>query len=159
MPKALVETIDSHHRNLLRALDRVEALVRTPTSRDQFAAAIEAVRRGLLGHELTAERFVVGPLCDLRLLVHGELDALGAELAHLSEEAVRLAVGAPDPEAIAAFLRDVRDHIERKTRAVGPAARAAAAAGRLPAVPRWYVEEVYAQHGDPDARPHEEWLG
>ncbi len=159
MPKVLVETIDSHHRSLLRALDRVEGLLRAPASGDEVAAAIETVRRGLLAHELTAERFVVGPLRDLHLLVDGELDALGSELDHLSEEAVRLGNGEPEAEAVAAFVREVRDHIERKTRAVGPAAQAAAAEGRLTAVPRWYVEEVYGQQGDPEARPHEEWLG
>jgi hypothetical protein len=159
MPQVLVETIDSHHRELLRALDRVEALVRAPRSGDELATAIETVRRSLLAHELTAERFVVGPLRDSHLLVDGELDALRAELDQLSQDAVRLGNGEPAPEAVAAFVRDARRHIQRKTRAVAPAARAAAAAGRLSAVPRWYVEEVYGQQGDPGARPPEEWLG
>ncbi len=159
MPKALVETIDNHHRDLLRALDRVEALVRAPTTGNELAAAIETVRRRLLAHELTAERFVVGPLRDLHLLVDGELDGLGAELDQLSQDAVRLGSGEPDAEAVAAFVRDARNHIQRKTEAVAPAAHAAAAAGRLSAVPRWYVEEVYGQQGDPGTRPPEEWLG
>jgi len=159
MPRALVETIDSHHRHLLRALDRVEALLQAPTSGDELAAAIETVRRRLLAHERTAERFVVGPLRGLRLLEGGELDALRAELDQLSQDAVRLTEGEPDAEAVAAFVRDARRHIRRKTRAVAPAARAAAAAGRLSAVPRWYVEEVYGQQGEPGARPPEEWLG
>lgn len=159
MPKALVQTIDAHHRGLLRALDQVEALVVAPTTGHELAAAIEAVRRKFLAHELTAERFVVGPLRHLHLLDDRELDALGADLDQLSGDAVRLISGEPDAAAVAAFVRGVRDHIERKTRAIVPAARSAVAEGRLAAVPRWYVEEVYGRQGGPGARPPEEWLG
>jgi hypothetical protein len=159
MPKALVETIDGQHRGLLQALDRVEELARASSTGDELAGAIETARRELVAHELTAERFVIAPLRRLHLLKDGELDALGAELDRLSREAVRLEDGEPDAEAVAAFIRDARDHIERKTRAVGPTARAAARAGRLAAVPRWYVEEVYGHGGGPGGRPPEEWLG
>ena len=109
----------------------------------------ETVRRKLLAHEFTVERFVVGPLRDLTVLDAGQLAALGDELDQLSQDA----------EAVAAFVRDVPTHIERKTRAVAPAARSALAEGRLSPVPRWYVEEVYGQQGDPGAHPPEEWLG
>ena len=159
MPRALVETIHAHHLGLLRALDEVERLVRASTTSRELTAAIEAVRRMLLAHELTAERFLVGPLRHQHLLDDRELDALRAEIDQLSEDAVRLSSGEPDAAAAAAFVRDARHHIGRRTRAIAPAARAAAAEGRLPAVPRWYVEEAYGQQGDLEARPPEEWLG
>lgn len=159
MPMALAETIDSHHGSLLRALDEVEALVEAPTAGDEIPTAIETVRRRLLAHELTAERFVVGPLRDQHLLDAHQLAALGDELDRLSADAVGLAGGQPDAVAVTAFVRRVRGHIERKARAVVPAARSALADGRLSAVPRWYVEEIYGLQGGPGARPPEEWLG
>ena len=159
MPMALAETIDGHHGSLLRALDEVEALIEASTTGDELPTAIETVRRRLLAHELTAERFVVGPLRDLHLLDAGQLAALGDELELLSEDAIGLALGKPDGAAVAAFVRRVRAHIERKARAVVPTARSALADGRLPAVPRWYVEEIYGLQGGPGARPPEEWLG
>ncbi|MCG6922601.1 MAG: hypothetical protein LJF15_16165 [Acidobacteria bacterium] len=159
MPMALIETIDSHRGGLLRALDKVEALVGAPTTGDELVAAIETVRHKLLAHEVTAGRFVVGPLRHLHLLDDRELDALGDERDQLSQEAVRLVNGRPDARAVAAFVLAVRDHVERKALAVAPVARSALAEGRLSPVPRWYVEEVYAEQGDPEARPPEEWLG
>jgi len=159
MPMTLIETIDSHHRGLLRALEQVEELASTPESAGELAAAIEAVRHSLLAHEVTAGQFLVGPLRHLRLLDDKQLDALGDELDQLSREAVRLASGEPDLGAITTFVLEARRHIERKARAVAAAARAAIAEGRLPAVPRWYVDEVYDQQGGPGARPPEEWLG
>ena len=159
MPMALAETIDSHHGSLLRALDEVEALIEAPTAGDELPTVVETVRRRLLAHELTAERFVVGPLRDLHLLDTDQLAALGDELDRLSADAVGLAGGKPDVAAVAALVRRVRAHIERKARAVVPAARSALADGRLSAVPRWYVEEIYGLQGGPGARPPEEWLG
>lgn len=155
----LIEMIDSHHGGLLPALDEVEALVAAPTAFDELAAAIEEARRELLAHELTTERFVVGPLRHLRLLDAQELATLRDELDRLSGDALELTCGRPDTAAVAAFLRRVRDHIERKARAVVPTARSALADGRLSAVPPWYVEEVYGLHGGPVARQPEEWLG
>jgi len=159
MPMALIETIESHHGGLLRALDEVEALVAAPTTTDGLAPAIEEVRRELLAHELTAERFVVGPLRHLHLLDAEQLATLADELARLSRDAAKLTCGKPDIAAVAAFVRHLRDHIERKARAVVPTARSALADGRLSPVPRWYVEEVYALQGGPAARWPEEWLG
>jgi hypothetical protein len=159
MPMALIETIDSHHGGLLRALDAVEALVAAPTTPDELTAAIEEARRKLLAHEQTAERFVVGPLRHLHLLNADQLAVLEDELDRLSREAVRLTCGQPDVAAVAVFVRCVRDHIERKAQAIVPTACSALANGRLATVPRWYVEEVYAQQGGPGARPPEEWLG
>jgi len=159
MPMALAETIDSHHGSLLRVVDELETLIEAPTTGDELATAIETVRRRLLAHELTAERFVVGPLRHLHMLNADQLAALGEELDRLSEDAVGLACGTPNVAAVAAFVRRVRAHIERKARAVVPAARSALADGRLSAVPRWYVEEVYGLQGGPGARPPEEWLG
>jgi len=98
-------------------------------------------------------------LRDLHLLDAHQLAALGDELDRLSADAVGLAGGPPDSAAVATFLRRVRGHIERKAWAVVPAARSALADGRLPAVPRWYVEEIYGLQGGPGARPAEEWLG
>jgi hypothetical protein len=155
----LIEAIDGHHRGLLRTLDKVEVRVTAPAPADELAAAIEAVRHKLLAHEVTAGRFVVGPLRHLHLLDDGELDELGDELDQLSQDAVRLSSGEPDAGAVAAFVRRIRDHIERMARAVEPAARSAVAEGRLSAVPRWYVEEVYWLQGGPGPRPPEEWLG
>jgi hypothetical protein len=159
MPKALIETIDNHHGGLLRALDELEALVGGPTPGDEIAAAIGAVRRRLMAHELTAERFVVGPLRHLHLLDAGQLAALADELDQLVSDAASLTVAHPDPEAAIVFIRAARDHIDRKTRTVVPIARSALAQGRLPAVPAWYVEEVYGLQGSPGVRPPEEWLG
>ena len=159
MPMTLIEIVDGHHGRLLRALGDIEALLTTPGSPRDLAGAIETLRRELLAHDLTAERFVVGPLRHQHLLDVGELAALGAELDQLSGDAVGLEVGEPDHAVVAGFVRRVRDHIERKARAVVPAARSAVAGGRLPAVPRWYVEEVYGQQGGPGERPAEEWLG
>ncbi|MCG6927189.1 MAG: hypothetical protein LJF30_18020 [Acidobacteria bacterium] len=159
MPEVLVEAIDSHHRALLRSLDQVDALAAAPSPAHELAAAIEAVRHSLLAHEVTAGRFVVGPLRHLHLLDEGQLDAFGDELEQLSEDAVRLASGEPDAAAVAAFVRRVRDHIGRKAGAVEPAVRSAVAEGRLSGVPRWYLDEVYEQQGGPGARPSEEWLG
>ncbi len=159
MPMALADTIDSHHGSLLRALDEVEALLEATKTGDELPTAIETVRRRLLAHELTAERFVVGPLRDLHLLDADQLAALGDELDLLSKDAVALALGKPDGAAVAAFVGRVRAHIERKAGAVVPAARSALADGRLSAVPRWYVEEIYELQGGPGARPPEEWLG
>jgi hypothetical protein len=84
---------------------------------------------------------------------------LSDELDRIAFDAARLTSHAPDAGAVAAFVRATRDHIERKTRAVVPVARSALADRRLPAVPRWYVEEVYGQQGGPGAHPPEEWLG
>lgn len=159
MPMTLVETIDTHHRDLLRALDEVEALVAASAPADELGAAVEAVRHSLLAHEVTAERFVVAPLRRLHLLNSRELDALGDERDELSQDAVRLTTGEPDAGALAAFVRRVREHIVRKARAVEPAAHYAAAEGRLAAVPRWRIDEVYERQGGPGARRSEEWLG
>jgi hypothetical protein len=159
MPTALIEAIDSHRGGLHRALDRVEALVGTPTAVDELVAAIETVRRKLLAHKSTSERLVVHPLRHLRLLDPAQLAVLGDELDQLSRDAVRLTSRTPDARAVAAFVIAVRDHIEREARAVVPAARSALADGRLSAVPRWYVEEVYGRQGDPEAHWADEWLG
>jgi hypothetical protein len=159
MPMALIETIDSLHGGLLQALDEVEALLAPPATPDELTAAIEEARRELLAHELTAERFVVGPLRHLHLLDAEQLAALGDELDRLSREAIGLTCGRPDVAAVRVFVRRVRDHIERKARAVVPTARSALADGRLSAAPRWYVEEVYGLRGGPVARWPEKWLG
>ena len=159
MPMTLVETIDNHHRDLLRALDEVEALVAAPAPVDELAAAVEAVRHSLLAHEVTAERFVVAPLRHLHLVNNRELDALRDERDQLSQDAVHLTGREPDAEAVTAFVRRVREHIGRKVRAVQPAARYAVAEGRLSAVPRWCIDEVYERQGGPGIRPSEEWLG
>ena len=159
MPLTLGETIAGHHRGLLRALEKIEALVGTPGTDHDLAAAIETVRRKLLAHELTAERFVVGPLRRLHLLDERELGTLADERDQLSQDAVRLTSRRLDAGSVDAFVRGVRHHIEGRIRAVGPAARSAALEGRLPAVPLWYVEEVYGQHGDAGAHCPEEWLG
>jgi hypothetical protein len=159
MPEILAEALGSHHRGLLRALDEVDALAAAPAPAAELAAAIEAVRHSLLAHEVTVGRFVVGPLRHLHLLDGQQQDALGNELDRLSEDAVRLTSGEPDAGAVVTFVRRVRDHMERKARAVGPAVRSAVAEGRLSAVPRWYLDEVYGQQGGPGARPSEEWLG
>jgi hypothetical protein len=159
MPMALIETIDSHHGGLLRALDEVEALLAAPTNREELMAAIEEARRELLAHELTAERFVVGPPRHLRLLDARELAALGHERDRLSRDGVQLSCGQPELAAVAVFVRRAREHIERKARAVVPTARSALADGRLPAGPRWYAQEVYGLQGGPVEAWPEEWLG
>jgi hypothetical protein len=159
MPMALIETIDSQHGALLRALDEVDALVAAPTTAEQLAGAIEEARRELLAHALTAERFVVGPLRHLHLLDARQLAALAAELDGLSGDALRLACGPPDLAAAAVFVRGVREHVERKTQVIMPAARSALAEGRLSSVPGWYVEELYARQGGPAATWPEQWLG
>ena len=159
MPTALIEAIENHRGGLHRALDRVEALVGAPKAADELAAAIETVRRKLLAHESSSERLVVLPLRHLHLLDPGQLAELGDELDQLSRAAVRLSSGTPDARAVAAFVVAVREHIEREARSIVPTARSALAEGRLSAVPRRYVEEVYERQGDAEAHWAEEWLG
>lgn len=159
MPMILVETIDSHHRDLLRALGEVEELVAASAPADELAAAVEGVRHSLLAHEATAERFLVAPLRRLQLVNNRELDALGDERDRLSQDALQLTSGEPAAEALDAFVRRVREHIARKARAVEAAARYAVAERRLSAVPRWCIDEVYEGQGGPGTRPSEEWLG
>ena len=158
MPRALIETIDSHHGALLRALDRIEALASSSPHDEALATALDGLRRKLVAHERTAERFVVGPLRHLRLLDARQLAALGAELERLVDDAARLTSGTPDAGAVDLFVQAARAHIERKVRAVVPAARAALAEGRLAAVSAWYFEEVYGLQGGPAPRWPEEWL-
>ena len=88
-----------------------------------------------------------------------QLAALGDELDRLTRDAFGLTSGQPDIAAVAAFLRRVRDYVERKARAVVPTARAALADGRLPAVPAWFVDEVYGLQGGAVGHWPEEWLG
>ena len=159
MPRALIETIDSHHGALLRALDRIEALASSSPHDEALATALDGLRRKLVAHERTAERFVVGPLRHLRLLDARQLAALGAELERLVDDGARLTSDTPAPSAVAAFVRAARAYIERKGQAVVPTARSALANGRLPDVPAWYVEEVYGLQGGPASRWPEEWLG
>ena len=163
MPMTLVETIDLHHAALGRALDQIEALVSSSRHDDALATALDGLRRTLVAHELTTERFVVGPLRHLRLLDARQLAALGAELEQLADDAARLTLtfeeDEPDPGAVTAFIRAARAYMERKGQVVVPAARSALANGRLPNVPAWYVEEVYGLQGGPAPRWPEEWLG
>jgi hypothetical protein len=156
---ALADTIESHHEGLIRALDEVEALVGLPTTPIELVAAIEGARRELLAHELTIERLVVAPLRDLHILDTRLLATLADELDDLSWDALWLTCGKPEAQAVLAFVGRVRAHIERKARTVVPAARSALAEGRLPAVPRWYVDEVYGLQGGRAGPGSEEWLG
>jgi hypothetical protein len=159
MPMALAETIDIHHEDLLRTLDEAETLIEARAPGDALPRAVGTVRRRLLAHRLTAERFVVGPLRQLQLLDPHELADLDDELDHLTRDAVSLTSGRPDVTAVAAFLRRVRAHIERKARAVVPTARFALGDGRLTAVPGWRLDEFYGLQGGPSERRPEEWLG
>jgi hypothetical protein len=159
MPMTLIETIDSHHGALLRTLDEIEATVSSSTQDDALATAVDVLLRKLAAHEVTAERFVVGPLRHLRLLDAGRLAALADELAQLADDAAKLTSDKPDPDAVAAFVRAARAHIERKVQAILPAARSALADGRLAGAPAWYVEEVYGLQGGPAPPWPEEWLG
>jgi hypothetical protein len=159
MPMTLADAINDHHAELLRAVEQVEACLAARTTGDELTAAIETVRRGLLAHDLTAERFVVAPLRDLRLLDADRLAALEHEADRLSQDAIGLARGQPDRAAVAAFVRRIRAHVERKARTVVPAARSALAGGRLTPVPRWYVDEVYGLQGGGSESWAEEWLG
>jgi hypothetical protein len=159
MPTALADAIEEHHGDLRRAVERVEACLQAGTTGDELAAAVETVRRGLLAHDLTAERFVVGPLRHLHLLETDRLSALEQEAHHLSRDALVLIHGEPDRAAVAAFAQRLRDHIERKARIVVPTARAALASGRLESAPRWYVEEIYELQGGRPGSWAEEWLG
>jgi hypothetical protein len=159
MPMALADTMDSHHEGLLRALDDLEVLVATSAARDELIPAIEEARRELLAHELTAERLVVAPLRRLHVLDTRQLAVLADELNDLSWDALRLTCGKPEVRGVLSFVRRARAHIERKARTVVPAARSALAEGRLPAVPRWYVDEVYGLQGGRAGPGSEEWLG
>ena len=67
------------------------------------------MRRRLLAHDLTAERFVVGPLRHLHLLGADRLGALEEEAHRLSRDALVLARGEPDRAAVAAFVHRLRD--------------------------------------------------
>jgi hypothetical protein len=156
---ALIGTIQSQHRRLFGALDTLEALAEAAAPEDELQGAVEAVRRTLVAHDATAERFVVGPLRILRLLDAEQLSTLRDELDDLNDESARLATAATDVEAVAHFARATRDHIERKARAVVPAARMALREGRLPAVPEWFVDEFYGLQGGPAEGWPEEWLG
>jgi hypothetical protein len=156
---ALIGTIESQHGRLCGALDTLEALVEAAAPEDELRRAVAAVRRTLMAHEVTAERFVVGPLRILRLLDAEQLSALRDELDDLHDESARLATAAADAGAVAHFARATRDHIERKSRAIVPTARVALREGRLPAVPEWFVDEFYALQGGPAESWAEEWLG
>jgi hypothetical protein len=156
---ALIGTIESQHRRLFGALDSLEALAEAAAPEDELRRALEEVHRTLVAHEVTAEHFVVGPLRILRLLDTEQLSALRDELEDLSNESAQLATAVPDVETVAHFARATRDHVERKARAVVPAARAAVCERRLPAVPKWFVDDFYALQGGPVESWPEEWLG
>lgn len=152
---ALIQMIESERRELLERLDRLEALVETRAGRGETLSALEDVRRALLAHHRTEERFVVAPLRDQQLLDTEQLGSLHAELDDLTGDAARFLGQNPPPEVLAAFIGAVRAHVERQARVIVPVARGALDAGRLPAAPAWCVEEVYGQRG---TWP-EQWLG
>lgn len=159
MPMTLIERIGAHHEDLVAALEQLEVLARSSTPDVVLPAKLDALRHRLLAHELTTDRLVVGPLCRLRLLDAGEFDRLGDELTRLAERADGLSRSQPDAEAVRALVEAIRHHLERRARALDPAARSALAEGRLSRVPGWYVEDVYELHGGPVAHTPEEWLG
>jgi hypothetical protein len=159
MSTTLADAIEEHHGDLRRAVERVQACLGTRKTDAELTAAIETVRRRLLAHDVTAERFVVGPLRHLHLLGADRIYALEDEAHRLSRDALVLSRGAPNRAAVAAFVQRLEDHIERKARMVVPTARAALSSGCLPPVPRWYVEEIYELQGGRSGSWAEEWLG
>jgi hypothetical protein len=159
MPTPLVDAMEEHDGDLRRAVEWVDACLGAGKTPDELTAALETVRRRLFAHDVTAERFVVGPLRHLHVPEADRLCALEDEAHGLWRDALVLARGEPDRAAVAAFVRRLRDHIERQARIVVPTVRAALASGRLTPVPRWYVEEIYELQGGRSGSWAEEWLG
>jgi hypothetical protein len=155
----MIGSIERQHRELLRSLERLEALVRARGSCEELAHAIEDVRREMLAHELTAERFIVGPLCRLHHLDANVARELRAELDDLAADALRLVTDDPGRRAIEDFVGAARRHIEHQARRIVPAAQDALARGELPAAPAWCVDEAFGPGGGPAVSWPEQWLG
>jgi hypothetical protein len=155
----MIGSIESQHRGLLRALELLEGLAEVCRTRDELAHAVEELRRALLAHELTAERFILTPLRRLRRLDADAATALRAELDDLAADALRLATGDPDAGAVTDFAAATRKHIERQAELVVPVARDALAHGELPSVPAWCVDEAFWLRGGPAESWPEQWLG